>query len=463
MPFLRRFQSGLSHEAEKQTRLVSQIALILVLLASPYFIVFYLMGLTVPAFWVIPSVGLFALTMLFNRLWGYRFAGEWVIASACIILLYYSCVLGKSAGAHYVFFALELLPPIMFRMDERFLMGLGFFMPTFSMLILEWTHYSVFASYVVSLENTRLISMLASGTTISIMVGSALFYLHAKEELAKINQNHAKALEFLNQELKDSNDTLSTTLTKLEKSNIVIQSLGQQASLGAIIRGIAHETKAPMTAIRACCALLLKTENPEGEIKSGLERILGHIDKLADLTKILLRDMGSIVATDTQLNLKEIITQAIKLVDNEAFVKRIKIFTDFPDEFPVTRGSQAYIAQAIMNILMNAIYYTPEAGRIDVSVKIVPGWINLYISDTGPGIAPEVKDSLFEAGVTTATPGGVNAGLGLAFVKRVMDAHHGRIEIQDTSMKGTTFVLAFLTDPSPGEVTPIAPNVGSRL
>jgi signal transduction histidine kinase len=166
-----------------------------------------------------------------------------------------------------------------------------------------------------------------------------------------------------------------------------------------------------------------------------------YIKHLGELVRNLLANSGSVMWTDSSLDLGRVIDQVLRLSDNEGFIRHIHFEKFIPENLPVVKGSPAYIFQALLNLLLNALRFSPDNSKIRVTVKIEAPWINIYVSDSGPGVNPSVKETLFEQGTTTAGPGDPNAGLGLYFVKRVMDAHNGFVCVHDSSEQGTTFVM----------------------
>jgi signal transduction histidine kinase len=96
--------------------------------------------------------------------------------------------------------------------------------------------------------------------------------------------------------------------------------------------------------------------------------------------------------------------------------------------------------QVVLNLLLNAIQAMPEGGRLKLSGKIPTGnqWIQLSIQDSGIGIPPEDMDKLFDPFFSNRE-GGI--GLGLSIAHRIIDQHHGRIEVESTPDKGTLFTI----------------------
>ncbi len=383
---------------------------------------------------VIPAVILFGIATLMSKKGHSNLAGLLLIATVSLVILYFGVVLGDKSGAQYMYFAMSALPIAFFNKKHRIYFGLGIAFPIVCFFILIWVLFGMIPPLVVAPIYFKFLQLFIAATSFTIIFGShSVFFSMVTDS----EENLIKNNEVLNQ----SNTTLVATLNRLEKSNALVQSLAQQATLGAIIRGITHEVKGPLTAIQACCSVILLSHNPSPEIKENVEDMLECILHLGELTKTLLADSGAVVWADSPLNLYRIIDQVIKLVDNEAFTNKIVIEKEIPHEFPMVKGSAAYVSQAILNLLLNALQYTPRNGKIKVWIGIEEDYVKIYVRDSGPGIDPLVKETLFEHGVTTAKPGSSNVGLGLHFVKRVMDAHKGFISVHESSEKGTTFVM----------------------
>ena len=424
--------------------IVNQISLIFVLLAAPYFAIFYSLQLTAPAFWVIPSVLAYMGCIVLNKFNKPDLAALGIILFSCIIILYYSCALGKTAGAHYVYFALVLLPLILFGIKKKRLSILSFLLPISTLLVLEYTNYSLFYNEHLSLIQTKVISIFAAITTFSIIIGSAFFYHTSKEkaeeDLMAANSNIEKA--YIN---------LQTAYDDLQQSNSIIDSLSQQASMGALVRGIAHEVKNPLAAIYSSCSNLLAeplSENVQMEIKA----IQTSVFQLDYLTNTLLNHSGKMVVGNQWIQLNDILSQLLKLVDNEAFIRKISIHRHLQKNIPRIMGNTAYVSQAVLNLLVNALEHTPH-GSITVRshsfVEMGLLKVGIQVQDNGTGIPSDLLPHIFDPNksfgksVSAKTTPQINAGLGLFFVKRVMDAHDGEARVSSVLVKGKNFELVF--------------------
>jgi len=108
------------------------------------------------------------------------------------------------------------------------------------------------------------------------------------------------------------------------------------------------------------------------------------------------------------------------------------------------RGDERKIKQVLLNILSNALKFTPEGGRIDVRAGLADGMAEISVADTGVGIAPEDQEAVFEEfrQVGTAAKKVEGTGLGLALSRKFIELHGGRIWVQSQVGIGSTFTFA---------------------
>src|SRR5262249_1473161 len=116
----------------------------------------------------------------------------------------------------------------------------------------------------------------------------------------------------------------------------------------------------------------------------------------------------------------------------------IDVKTFLPADLPQVRLDRELFKQAILNLLLNAEQAMPEGGSITLQAGADDGQVVLHIIDTGHGIAPEVLAKLFRPFFSTKTGG---TGLGLATTRRIIEGHHGAIDVQSEVGKGTRFTI----------------------
>jgi len=249
------------------------------------------------------------------------------------------------------------------------------------------------------------------------------------------------------------------------------------ASLGTLAAGVAHEINNPLAYIKSNLMSLEGFLNPmvrtvtsllkieaqaedqiENLIALGLEydaEELGFI--LEDLDDILadLRDGSERIVTivsglrqfshpsrnamvETDLN--DAVSVAVELSRN-AFKYHAELTTELSD-IPAVKANSAEITQVLVNLIVNASQAIKESGRITVGSRVDGDAVELWVADTGEGMASELVDKIFTPFFTTK-PVGEGTGLGLAISKRIMAEHQGSISVESAPGAGTCFRLRF--------------------
>lgn len=249
------------------------------------------------------------------------------------------------------------------------------------------------------------------------------------------------------------------------------------ASLGTLAAGVAHEINNPLAYIKSNLMSLEGFLNPmvrtvtsllkieaqaedqiENLIALGLEydaEELGFI--LEDLDDILadLRDGSERIVTivsglrqfshpsrnamvETDLN--DAVSVAVELSRN-AFKYHAELTTELSD-IPAVKANSAEITQVLVNLIVNASQAIKESGRITVGSRVDGDAVELWVADTGEGMASELVDKIFTPFFTTK-PVGEGTGLGLAISQRIMAEHQGSISVESAPGAGTCFRLRF--------------------
>jgi signal transduction histidine kinase len=132
----------------------------------------------------------------------------------------------------------------------------------------------------------------------------------------------------------------------------------------------------------------------------------------------------------------------VKTFGHQAQEKRIALDVAVPAAGLTVPGDETRITWAISNLLANALRYTPSGGRIELRVAPSDGDVRITVSDTGPGIPPEQRDRIFERFIQGPDGGEMGAaGLGLAIVRDIVQAHGGRIQLESEVGSGSRFTL----------------------
>lgn len=213
----------------------------------------------------------------------------------------------------------------------------------------------------------------------------------------------------------------------------------------------AHQLRTPLTGIKwSYTAMLDEKTGPlnAGQkelLENGLAAITSTIDLINDLLNIAHIEEGKYEFKFEKLPLAPIAEKAVAGLKMVADEKKIHVSTKIPESgLPELNLDGEKIGLALANILDNAVKYTPEGGRIDFTVSREPGLVKIVVEDSGIGIPKSQKSRLFtkffraENAVSVQTAG---TGLGLYMVKKIIDRHGGKIAVESTEGKGTTFII----------------------
>jgi signal transduction histidine kinase len=213
------------------------------------------------------------------------------------------------------------------------------------------------------------------------------------------------------------------------------------------LANMSHELRTPLNAIIGFSEVL--TERMFGElnekqdeylrdIHASGQHLLSLINDILDLSKI---EAGRMELELTDFDLPSAIDNALILVRERASRRGITLGHSVDERLGTIRGDERKVKQVLLNLLSNALKFTPEGGRIDVNARVQDGVAEVSVTDTGVGIAPEDQEAVFEEfrQVGTADKKVEGTGLGLALSRKFIELHGGRIWVESEVGKGSTF------------------------
>jgi signal transduction histidine kinase len=213
------------------------------------------------------------------------------------------------------------------------------------------------------------------------------------------------------------------------------------------LANMSHELRTPLNAILGYTELILDRIYGEVpvKIKEALERLekngrhlLGLINDVLDLSKI---EAGQLTLNLGEYSMGEVVQTVFTSVEALAADKKLELKVMIPTDLPSGKGDEQRIAQVLLNLVGNAIKFT-ESGKITVKVNVSNETFLVSVSDTGPGLSEADQIRVFKEfhqadGSSTRKKGGT--GLGLSIAKRIVEMHGGRIWVESTLGKGSTF------------------------
>jgi PAS domain S-box-containing protein len=243
------------------------------------------------------------------------------------------------------------------------------------------------------------------------------------------------------------------------------------AALGAMAATVAHEINNPLTYLQLSLHGLEREAATEPDparaavLREHIANALHGVERVARIVRDLgaySRDQGD--EPDTAVDVVAVVERALQMVEHD-LRHRAKLVRRYPDAPAIVDASAGRLEQVVINLLVNAIHaldgHRPAEHEITVAIDAGDD-VEIAVSDTGPGIAE--PDRIFEPFFTTK-PIGEGTGLGLAVCKQLVERMHGRIEIESTSERGTTFAITLprSTAPAPRPVVFDEAEPGERL
>jgi signal transduction histidine kinase len=214
------------------------------------------------------------------------------------------------------------------------------------------------------------------------------------------------------------------------------------------ISAVSHELRTPLTSIKGYASILIdgKAGNIPDFVKERLEKINKHSDNLVKLINDLL-DISRIESGKIELkfeaeNIKDIVENVFELLSLQIKEKQIQLTLDIPATLSKVYIDHSQIERVFINLIGNALKFTPEKGKIAVRAKDANEKIQIDIQDTGIGIPADAKEKIFaefyrvDNLINQSVKG---SGLGLTLVKYIIEAHKGKIWVESQLNKGSCF------------------------
>jgi two-component system sensor histidine kinase KdpD len=213
-----------------------------------------------------------------------------------------------------------------------------------------------------------------------------------------------------------------------------------------LVATLSHELGTPLTSLRMAIEMLSqRAERLDPELRGFLDIAHEDVKRLADVSQHFLdlaRSRAMTIAVERNpVNLKAVIDRVVKLFAIQAAEKSVTLDSSGAAD-GVIPGDEVKLTWALSNLIANAIRYTPSGGRVHLASESRDGSVVVTVSDTGPGIPVDRQERIFERFAQSGTAGEAGAaGLGLAIVRDVVQAHGGRIHLESQVGQGTRFTL----------------------
>lgn len=274
-------------------------------------------------------------------------------------------------------------------------------------------------SYQVELKSKK-------GDIIPISLNAAIVY-EEKQEVATIGFFH------------DLRETIKMR-EKIDKIQLQLLQSEKMASLGKLAAGVAHQLNNPLGGITLFTRLVMEEYDLPENAMTDLERILKDAERCRDTVKELLEFTRQTRHLMRPHDINKALTRTIFLLERQSLFQNVAITTELSPELPLVICDIQQINHIFMNIILNAGQAMEGKGKLNLRTYLISGRnrITVDISDTGPGIPPDILPNIFDPFFTTKEEG-EGTGLGLSLVYSILENHNGSIKAHSTPGEGTTF------------------------
>ena len=237
----------------------------------------------------------------------------------------------------------------------------------------------------------------------------------------------------------------------------ILDALGAQAAVAIensrlfqqsdLISELAHELRTPLGSLNAASYLLLRQEISQEQRISIINTLIQETHRLSEMVSSFLDfarlEFGRVRYTVSEIQISPLLSDCLAIMSSKLTEKHHTLETDLTENLPEVTGDPDKLKQVFINLISNAIKYTPDGGTLRISTAVSENTVEVRLQDNGPGISADNLPRLFERFYRVpGTEGKIQGtGLGLSISKRIIDAHQGNIKISSVVGEGTTVLV----------------------
>jgi signal transduction histidine kinase len=210
------------------------------------------------------------------------------------------------------------------------------------------------------------------------------------------------------------------------------------AALGRMVAHVSHEIRNPLIVLGGYAQHIVRKADDAESVRRHAQVISDSVleleDLLTDLLDLTHHRQPQMVAGDVH----EVLNQAWQLSGGATAKNPVTLQRHYGTDLPTIRIDRSSLLRAFLNVMRNAVQFMPQGGTLSVSTRLSADYVQIEITDSGPGIAPELLPTIFEPFVTHREHG---TGLGLTVAQEITQQHGGHIEVKSEAGKGASFVF----------------------
>jgi PAS domain S-box-containing protein len=211
-----------------------------------------------------------------------------------------------------------------------------------------------------------------------------------------------------------------------------------------LARTVVHDLRNPLSAIvlqtqlmkRGPGAIERRDPAPVERIQRLARQMAQLLDDLLDVSRI---EAGRLCLHKVPFPMLKLLAEAVEAAQPQAFVSGIELHADIRNDLPVVTADRLRVFEAVSNLIGNALKFTPRTGTVSIRAEAADAELCVRVTDSGPGVSPEVMNRLFEPFWQAGLGDRRGAGLGLSITKGIVEAHGGRIWVESAPGAGATF------------------------
>jgi signal transduction histidine kinase len=259
-------------------------------------------------------------------------------------------------------------------------------------------------------------------------LGVSVSFAQRNDEIGDLGRN----FNYMVQQLRESREEIERLhRTQMSRAEHL-------ATLGELATGLAHEIRNPLAGIAGVIEIIGRDLPATSPARAVVKDVRQEIARINQIVTDLLQTARPHPPQIRKSDLNTTVEHAVMLGRQQALAKSVEIRLHKDASLPPVEHDSDQIHQLLLNLLLNALQAIEQNGKIRVSVKPLGKMAVVEVADNGRGIAPENLPNIFRPFYTTK---GEGTGLGLSLARRIVEDHHGRIDVTSAVGKGTTFAV----------------------
>ena len=266
------------------------------------------------------------------------------------------------------------------------------------------------------------------------------------DDLNRMAASLQASVQVLEQRVEERTRELQQALAELSRKGRELEVASEHKS--HFLANMSHELRTPLNAIIGFSELLeLEQVGPLSEqqraylddVLDAAHHLLALINEILDLSKV---EAGLMELELADVSLRPTLESGLTMNAERAARTGVALELSVEPEEITVRADERKLRQVVFNLLSNAVKFTPPDGHVDVSARLMNGEVVVAVADTGPGIAPEDQELIFEEFRQAAGPDGLRdegTGLGLPLAQKLIELHGGRLWVESSPGSGSTF------------------------